>query len=491
MFSLFLPSLRLWSIGVGSVIGGDFFGWNSTLHGGFGASLVALSINAIMFGILAHCTTKLSARVPKGGAYKFVEIGIGPKTSLFVAGLELVKLFWVLSALCFGLTDYLRLLFGFSSQFQFLCYPLLFSIFSLLGMLGIKTSGNIQIVITCGCLFVLSFYWISMSTIFNFNANAIPDHSWFNSWRSTLISIPYGSWLFLGFEELPLIQIEEDKPHDHSSSSLVAHILPLHSSPSPSNISNTSSTPSPHKPSSNSHHSKVMLHGILSSFLTVFISGALTVTLASASRPGVNHLKDKTSPLLSGIEEVYGDDSPIAILFNILSVLALFAPCYSFMLYCSEHIQVWSRSSYLFLHILRKLRQLRFFQSTILHPTSHSLTSHLTHCSSFLSEVNARRIPVTALWSVALLGWIIMSLFGLLFGLNTSSSVMIPGCIAPALISYFFQLQSLINIQTKEANQMQRETVAVDGSSQVIRRSFPPPLHALAYLALHLTCRER
>jgi amino acid transporter len=334
--SFFLPCLRLWSIGVGSVIGGDFFGWNSTLHGGFGASLVALLINATMFGILAHCTAKLSSRVPKGGAYKFVEVGIGPKTSLFVAGLELVKLFWVLSALCFGLTDYLRLLFGFSSQFQFLCYPLLFSVFSFLGMLGIRTSGNIQIVITCGCLLVLSFYWISMSTILKFNTNAIPDHNWFNSWRSTLISIPYGSWLFLGFEELPLIQIEEN-PQDNSSPGLVTHFLP---NSSPESISPSIS--SPYKPSSKSHNSKIMFHGILSSFLTVFISGALTVTLASGSRPGVDRLKEKTSPLLSGIEEVYGDESPIAILFNILSVLALFAPCYSFMLYCSEHIQVGS-----------------------------------------------------------------------------------------------------------------------------------------------------
>jgi hypothetical protein len=45
-----------------------------------------------------------------------------------------------------------------------------------------------------------------------------------------------------------------------------------------------------------------------------------------------------------------------------------------------------------------------------------------------------------------------MSVFGLLFGLTSASAIMIPGCIAPALISYFFQLQSLINLQAQESD---------------------------------------
>jgi hypothetical protein len=150
-----------------------------------------------------------------------------------------------------------------------------------------------------------------------------------------LISIPYGSWLFLGFEELPLIQIEEENeakhpvPDSHSSdaAAVSAHVA-------------LASPLTPNATKQSSYKAKVMFSGIVSSFVTVFLSGVLTVTLASASRPGVDTLKDKSSPLLSGIEEVYGKSSPVSILFNILSILALFAPCYSFMLYCSEHIQV-------------------------------------------------------------------------------------------------------------------------------------------------------
>jgi amino acid transporter len=332
--------LRLWSIGVGSVIGGDFFGWNSTLEGGFGACLLAVLINALMFGILAHCTTGLSSRIPKGGAYSYVTHGIGPKSGLLVAALELIKLFWVLSALCFGLTDYIRSLLHFTSpQLQFLCYPLLFIFFASLGLLGIKTSGNIQIVITCGCLLVLSFYWCSVSTLFDFTAHATPDDDWFKSWRAILISLPYGSWLFLGFEELPLIQIDEVE--DPPPPPLTSHTMDLAVSlPAHTALSSPLTPSSPSTTSTSPDKSKIMFYGIVTSFLTVCLSGSLTVTLASASRPGVDLLKDKSSPLLSGIEEVYGEEHPVTVLFNVLSILALFAPCYSFMLYCSEHIQV-------------------------------------------------------------------------------------------------------------------------------------------------------
>lgn len=48
-----------------------------------------------------------------------------------------------------------------------------------------------------------------------------------------------------------------------------------------------------------------------------------------------------------------------------------------------------------------------------------------------------------------------MSIFGLLFGLSDSTAIMIPGCIAPAFISYFFQIQALINIQAREAKEFQ------------------------------------
>lgn len=331
---MLLSSLRLWSIGVGSVIGGDFFGWNSTLHGGFGACLIALFLNAIMFGILAHCTTKLSTRIPKGGAYRFVCHGIDQWTGLLIAALELIKLFWVLSALCFGLTDYLYMLINFPLELQFLCYPILFIIFASLGMSGVRTSGNIQIFITCGCLLVLLFFWISVSTKFNFYTHAIPDNSWINSWRSVLIAIPYGSWLFLGFEELPLIQIEEEEEKHHEVDNFIL---------SPS-ITSSTAVISTSLTSNDIHlknrNKKVMFNGIVASFFTVFVSGMLTVTLSSSSEPGVDTLRGETSPLLSGIEEVYGKHNPVTILFGILSLLSLFAPCYSFMLYCSEHIQV-------------------------------------------------------------------------------------------------------------------------------------------------------
>lgn len=43
----------LWGIGVGSVIGGDFFGWNASLKGGVGFTLIAVTIMA-RYGIYSY-----------------------------------------------------------------------------------------------------------------------------------------------------------------------------------------------------------------------------------------------------------------------------------------------------------------------------------------------------------------------------------------------------------------------------------------------------
>ena len=139
--------VRLWSIGVGSVIGGDFFGLESALRGGYGAGVLALMLNGLLYGVLARCIAELSFRVPKsGGAYTFVSIAIGPNAGLVVACLEVMKLFLVLVTIGFGCIGYFRSIVTFPSELQFLLYAVLFACFVSISMLGVRTSGNMQLV---------------------------------------------------------------------------------------------------------------------------------------------------------------------------------------------------------------------------------------------------------------------------------------------------------------------------------------------------------
>ena len=118
--------VRLWSIGVGSVIGGDFFGWESALRGGYGAGVLALMLNGLLYGVLARCIAELSFRVPKsGGAYTFVSVAIGPNAGLVVACLEVIKLFLVLVTIGFGCIGYFHFLLSCSSYCMLYCLPVL------------------------------------------------------------------------------------------------------------------------------------------------------------------------------------------------------------------------------------------------------------------------------------------------------------------------------------------------------------------------------
>ena len=49
----------VWAIGVGSALGGDFFGWQFTLIGGFRDALASVGFSALFFWIYAGAITEL------------------------------------------------------------------------------------------------------------------------------------------------------------------------------------------------------------------------------------------------------------------------------------------------------------------------------------------------------------------------------------------------------------------------------------------------
>ena len=69
----------LWSLGVGAVISGNFFGWNFGLAaGGFWGLLIATFLMAIMYICMVYSIAELSAALPHaggGGATKSCGIG--------------------------------------------------------------------------------------------------------------------------------------------------------------------------------------------------------------------------------------------------------------------------------------------------------------------------------------------------------------------------------------------------------------------------------
>lgn len=78
---------QLWALGVGTVIGGDFYGWQSTLIAGFYGMLIIMAFVTVLYTLLSFSIAELSATIPSGGGpYVFSLHGIGPRAAYF-AGL--------------------------------------------------------------------------------------------------------------------------------------------------------------------------------------------------------------------------------------------------------------------------------------------------------------------------------------------------------------------------------------------------------------------
>ena len=66
---LALTSFDMWALGISIVIGGQYFAWNSGLHGGFGSLLIATILVAIGYISLIFCIAELSSSLPFAGKY--------------------------------------------------------------------------------------------------------------------------------------------------------------------------------------------------------------------------------------------------------------------------------------------------------------------------------------------------------------------------------------------------------------------------------------
>jgi ethanolamine permease len=99
----------LWAVGVGSVIGGDFFGWSYLLSSGIGSSLISLVLTMFMYYYMSRAVASLASIVTKpGGADVFVAEGMGLNWGFVTAALETAKILLCTCAINNGAVSYFQ-----------------------------------------------------------------------------------------------------------------------------------------------------------------------------------------------------------------------------------------------------------------------------------------------------------------------------------------------------------------------------------------------
>ena len=215
----------IWGIGIAAVISGDFSGWNAGItSAGWGGLFIASGVVVLMFFGMIFSIAEMSAAMPHtGGAYSFARASMGPWGG-FVTGLaETLEYVLTTAAVVYFSAGYADAIFhdltGASLPI-WVWWGILYLVFIGLNSLGSSVSFRFALVVAVISIAVLAAF--ALMAAFSgkldfgsmFDVKPDPGMTAFlpHGILPIFFALPFGVWLFLGIEELPLSAEEAHNP---------------------------------------------------------------------------------------------------------------------------------------------------------------------------------------------------------------------------------------------------------------------------------------
>jgi ethanolamine permease len=282
---------HLWALGVGTVIGGEFYGWQSSLIAGFDGLLVILVFVTVLYTLLTFSIAEMSASIPSGGGpYVFSLHGIGPKAAYFAGLAETIKVIATVSTTFYSIFLYLDALFGLDSSYGPLWWVGFNVLFVSLNIMGVEATFRVQVFATLLSVVMLVIFYVGAFTKLDYSTWVV-DQNWeWTSWSDSIQGVSFALWFYFGIEELPLAVDETIEPE------------------------------------------KNIPRGIVWSMATLIVLAVLTLVCSSLISPGAAVIFESTAPLVTGYKSVFGDTSTTAG-FMWLTVIGIISSTHSFV-YC-------------------------------------------------------------------------------------------------------------------------------------------------------------
>ena len=217
--------LHLWALGVGGVISGNFFGWQTgLLAGGFGGLLIATLLMAVMYVCLVFSIAELSAALPDaGGFYNFTRVAFGADRAFLNGVTDTVEYVTTPAVIVAGIAGYMKALVPGTADWMW--WVAFYCVFVGINVLGAALTFRVSMAITgLAALVLLVFYSAAiLSGAFRWdyvlNVAPEPGHSRFlpMGWYGAFAALPYAVWFYLAIEQLPLsaeesYDVEKDMP---------------------------------------------------------------------------------------------------------------------------------------------------------------------------------------------------------------------------------------------------------------------------------------
>jgi len=205
-----LTPFALWSLGVGYVISGMYFGWNLGLEkGGTWGMAMATFVVMLMYITFTFSYTELACAIPKaGGVFDYAGRVLG-RDLAFLSGIaQTVEFVFAPPAIAFAIGAYFNAFFPDASIIQ--TAIIAYVLFTGLNIIGIKAAATFEMIITV--LAVGELLLFVGITIPHLKTENLVHHAFPNGWSGAFAAIPFAIWFFLGIEGIANVAEETKNP---------------------------------------------------------------------------------------------------------------------------------------------------------------------------------------------------------------------------------------------------------------------------------------
>ena len=215
-----LGVLQIWSLGVGAVITGEYFGWNLGLkEGGPMGMLLAAIFVCVLYITWVLALSELSVAMPfAGGPLAYGRQAIGPGFGFLMGwSMFLESLFATIgTAIATGGAVYFLVnlvIPGYDAALvKMFCALLTVLLFALLQWTGAQQQAKVMEWMTYGAILGLIWFWIAAAPGVDLN-NILTTPLLPHGWQGVLRSIPYAIWFLVIIESVALAAEEAHEPH--------------------------------------------------------------------------------------------------------------------------------------------------------------------------------------------------------------------------------------------------------------------------------------
>lgn len=353
----------IWAIGVGSALGGDYFGWQFCLYGGFGSAFISVLYCGIFYWLYAGAITELAARYrSSGGSFDFVERALGKRYAALMGVLGLLKLVLANCAVALAVSSYM-VSGGMPTFLQAFCWIGMYSVFTFLDCSGIHQSANVQIGGTILCVSILILYSVSCFTKFSVS-NILSTNLYEDGMMGFLKGLPFALQFYDGFEEVPLLIGYTKNPE------------------------------------------RTIPRAIFLCYVTVAIIAFMILISGSGASP-ISTILNSEAPLMVGIDAVYGDGTIISDTIAYVIVIGLIVNFFSFTVFTSQQVCAIAEAGQL--PSFLKYRHPKHNAPIAASITSACVGIFITACFALLfGEDGAQNTLVTATLMPAVLGYMLL-----------------------------------------------------------------------------------